>query len=204
MVASGFTADSTSVSAYRLVAHLTVALALFAAVLWTALSVLRPVPASIPRAVGLRRLARVSAVLVALTIVAGGFTAGLHAGLVYDSFPLMDGRLVPAGYAQLHPFLRNLTENVAAVQFDHRLLATLTALAALATAAWGLAIRNRLPQSARVALACLAGVMLTQYALGIATLLSHVEIPLAVAHQANSVLLLAAILSSVHALRGAK
>jgi cytochrome c oxidase assembly protein subunit 15 len=204
MVASGFTADSTSVSAYRLVAHLTVALALFAAVLWTALSVLQPVPASIPRAAGLRRLARVSAALVALTIVAGGFTAGLHAGLVYDSFPLMDGRVVPAGYAQLHPFLRNLTENVAAVQFDHRLLATLTALAALATAAWGLAIRHRLPQSARVALACLAGVMLTQYALGIATLLSHVEIPLAVAHQANSVLLLAAILSSVHALRGAK
>lgn len=204
MVASGFAADSTSVSAYRLVAHLSMALILFAAVLWTALSVLQPVAASIPRAAALRHLARGCGLLVALTIVAGGFTAGLHAGLVYDSFPLMDGRLVPAGYADLHPFLRNMTENVAAVQFDHRLLATITAVTVLALAAYGFAARSRLPREALVALACLAFVVVTQYALGIGTLLSHVEIPLAVAHQANSVLLLASVLAASHTLRGAK
>ena len=63
---------------------------------------------------------------MALTILAGGFVAGLHAGLTYNTFPLMDGSFVPAGYAQLDPFMRNWFENIAAVQFDHRLLAMTT------------------------------------------------------------------------------
>ena len=72
---------------------------------------------------GWRRAAEVVIFLVALTIVAGGFVAGLHAGLTYNTFPLMDGSFVPAGYAQLQPFVLNWFENVAAVQFNHRLLA---------------------------------------------------------------------------------
>jgi cytochrome c oxidase assembly protein subunit 15 len=122
---------------------------------------------------------------------------------VYDSFPLMDGRLVPAGYADLHPFLRNLTENVTAVQFDHRVLATLAALATLATICWGFlpGIRRRLPQAARVSIAFMGAFVVVQYGLGVATLLSHVAIPLAVAHQANSVLLLASALAVTHSLR---
>ena len=69
--------------------------------------------------------------------MAGGFVAGTHAGFDYNSFPLMDGQLVPDGYARLTPFLRNLTENIAAVQFDHRVLATLTALLTAFTVAAG-------------------------------------------------------------------
>ena len=202
MVASGFFPDSTGVSPYRLVVHLSLALLLFSAVLWTALSQLHPVATSIPAAGNLRRAARASAVLVGLTIVAGGFTAGLHAGLAYNTFPLMDGRLVPAGYADLHPFLRNLTENVIAVQFDHRLLATLTALVTLGTIVWGLT--RKLPTEARVALVCMSLAMVTQYVLGVLTLLSQVAMPLAVAHQAIAVLLLAASLATIHALRGAR
>jgi cytochrome c oxidase assembly protein subunit 15 len=206
MVASGFFPDSTAVSPYRLVVHLTLALALFAAVFWTALSVAEPTPISVPRAGGLRRLASVAGVLVAATIVAGGFTAGLHAGLTYNTFPLMDSRLIPAGYASLHPFLRNLTENVAAVQFDHRLLATLAALATLGTVAWGLAPARRasLPPTARIAIGAMGAMILVQYALGVATLLSVVAVPLAVAHQANAVLLLACAIWVTHSLRGAK
>ena len=179
MVSSGFEPASTAVSPYRLVLHLCLALALFAGMLWTAFDLLAPVPPSVPRGRHLRLLARGAATCVGLAILAGGFTAGTHAGLVYDSFPLMDGRLVPAGYADLHPFLRNLTENVAAVQFDHRLLATLAALLALATVVTGLlpATRARLPEPARVALACLGALVLTQYGLGVATLLTHVEVP---------------------------
>jgi cytochrome c oxidase assembly protein subunit 15 len=206
MVASGFFTDSTAVSPYRLVIHLCLALSLFAAVFWTALSQLQPVAVSVPGAGRLRTLTRAACLLVGLTIVAGGFTAGLHAGLTYNTFPLMDGRVVPAGYADLHPWLRNLTENVIAVQFDHRLLATLAAIATLAAAAWGMwpPVRARLPEAARIALASMAACVAVQYALGVATLLSVVAIPLAVAHQANSVLLLAAALAATHSLRGAK
>ena len=204
MVASGWLPDATSVSPYRLVVHLTLALALFGAVLWTALSTRNPVATSIRGAAGLRRLARGTAVLVGLTIVAGGFTAGLHAGLVYNTFPLMDGRLFPAGYADLHPLLRNLTENVIAVQFDHRLLATLTALTALATIVAGVLARAVLPVPAGLALACLGCAVVTQYALGVTTLITGAAVPLAIAHQATAVALLAAALTLAHTLRGAR
>ena len=128
MVASGFEGDSVSVSAYRLVAHLVLALALYAAILWTGLGVLHPGPARAVRGKGAAfgRLAAACCCMVGLTIVAGGFVAGLHAGLIYNSFPWMGDGLVPPDYAALHPFSRNLTENLAAVQFDHRVLATAT------------------------------------------------------------------------------
>src|SRR5207248_2581850 len=74
----------------------------------------------------------------------------LYAGLTYNTFPLMDGSFVPAGYAQLEPFLRNWFENVAAVQFDHRLLATTTAVAVLLL--WLAGWRAALPPPARLAL----------------------------------------------------
>ncbi len=198
MVSSGFFADATAVSAYRLVIHLAVALVLYVALLWTALSVLWPLPAPLPTR-GTRRLAWLAACLLGTTIVAGGFVAGLHAGLTYNTFPLMDGRLVPDGYAALDPFVRNLTENVAAVQFDHRLLATLTALASAATVVAGFAAgaAGRL----RVALAALALAIAVQYALGIATLLNVVPLGLAAAHQATAVLALTASVAVLHALR---
>jgi cytochrome c oxidase assembly protein subunit 15 len=97
-----------------------------------------------------------------------------------------------------------LIENVAAVQFDHRLMATLTALAALATLAAGLHFRSRLPGPALPAILCLAGAVALQYTLGVATLLSGVLIPVAVAHQAVAVLLLASALAVTHSLRGAR
>jgi cytochrome c oxidase assembly protein subunit 15 len=201
MVASGFEADSTAVSPYRLVVHLTLALSLYVALLWTALGVwqigrvrtvsvspgwLRPVSAGM---VG----------MVAVTIVAGGFVAGLKAGLTYNTFPLMDGRLVPEGYAGLQPFLRNLTENVAAVQFDHRLLATLTAT--FIAVASVLALRARPAAVVRRAVAAALALVGLQYALGVATLLYVVPVSLGTAHQALAVLLLTAVLVVRHTQR---
>ena len=204
MVASGYFPESTAVSPYRLVVHLALALVLFGALLWTGLSVLRPAPVHLDwtGARLTRRLADAAVALVGLTIVAGGFTAGLHAGLTYNTFPLMEGRLVPRGYAELEPFWRNLTENVAAVQFDHRLLATATALTVLATAAIGLF--SHLPRRIRTVLFLLAAAVAVQYGLGISTLLLVVPVPLAVAHQGVAMLLLAAALATAHALRGAR
>ena len=196
MVASGFAADSTAVSAYRLVAHLVLALALYVAILWTALGVLRPGEARMVTSPAFRWLSSACAVLLPLTIVAGGFVAGLHAGLIYNSFPFMGDGLAPPDYAAMHPFLRNLTENVAAVQFDHRLLATGTALLVLATVFVG--FRAALPRVVRRAALVLAAAVLVQYSLGVATLLGMVPVGLATAHQAVAVLLLTALTVTIH------
>jgi cytochrome c oxidase assembly protein subunit 15 len=136
---------------------------------------------------------------VAVTILAGGFVAGTHAGFDYNSFPLMDGQFVPDGYARLTPFLRNLTENIAAVQFDHRALATVTALLTAFTVALGLVMP--LPPAVRLKLAALGLTTAVQYGLGVATLLLVVPAGLAAAHQANAVLVLTAALVLLHALR---
>jgi heme a synthase len=199
MVASGFLPDSTAVSPYRLVVHLVLALALYSALLWTGMTMLQRTPARIVDAGWLRALALACSALVALTIVTGGLVAGTHAGLDYNSFPLMDGRLIPEGYARLQPLLRNLTENIAAVQFDHRLLATLTAVAAAATVAVGLA--TPLPRGARLAVLALGISIAVQYLLGVATLLLVVPVWLASAHQANAALVLTALLALLHVLR---
>jgi cytochrome c oxidase assembly protein subunit 15 len=135
---------------------------------------------------------------VALTILAGGFVAGLHAGLTYNTFPLMDGRFVPAGYAQLQPFMRNWFENIAAVQFDHRLLATTTVVAVVVL--W-LAGRRAVPQGAKRAIDALLAVAALQFALGISTLVLVVPIALAAAHQAGAVLLLTAAIVLRHSLQ---
>ncbi|WP_419900067.1 COX15/CtaA family protein [Roseomonas sp. USHLN139] len=202
MVASGFDADRTAVSPYRLVAHLGLALLLYSVVLWTALSLLRPERSGPREPAGLRRLAHLTAGMVVLTMLAGGFVAGLKAGLTYNTFPLMDGEWVPPGYAQLSPFLRNFTANIAAVQFNHRLLATLTGLAALAAAAWGR--RALAPGFARSALLALGGTVALQYVLGVATLLLVVPVWLGTLHQAVAVGVLSAVLAALHGLRPAR
>ena len=203
MVASGFFPDATSVSSYRLVIHLALALVLYAATLWTAMSVLYPRPGAVgpgeTRIVVLRTLLRALCVAVPTTMLAGGFVAGLHAGLDYNSFPLMDGNLIPEGYGRLSPWPLNLTENIAAVQFDHRVLATLTAMLATACAALGLSVS--LPAAMRVALIGLAAAVMLQYALGVATLVLVVPMGLAVAHQAGAVLVLTCALVCLHRLR---
>ncbi len=200
MVASGFFPDSTAVAPARLVIHLGLALALYAAVLWTAFSELIPDPAG-ARVVLVRAGARQTLALVALTILAGGFVAGLHAGLDYNTFPLMDGHLVPVGYARLSPIWRNFDENIAAVQFDHRLLASLALFAALLTLVAASGQRARLSPLARRALAALGGVIFLQFLLGVTTLLLVVPAPLAVLHQAGAVLALTASLFTVYVLR---
>ncbi len=197
MVASGFAADSTSVSAYRLVVHLALALLLYAAILWTALGLWRDRAPPPPRLARLPRwLLGITCVLVPVTIVAGGFVAGTHAGLVYNTFPLMDGHLVPEGYAVLSPWARNLFENVTAVQFDHRLLATLAAAAALGAVGAGLGSGARGPT--RAALLVLGGAIALQYCLGIATLLLVVPVALGALHQFVAVGVLTAALLALH------
>jgi heme a synthase len=204
MVSSGFFPDSDHVATVRLVAHLAVAIVLYVAILWVALTEWTPAVLSVPGAQGLRRLIWLVVTLTAMTIIAGGFTAGSRAGYVFNTFPLMDGRLVPTGYARLTPVWLNWFQNLAAIQFDHRLLATATAVTALLAAVWGTSRRLLLPQGPRDAMLALGATVVVQYALGIATLVLVVPVDLATLHQVVAVLLLSAGLIALHSLRGAR
>ena len=199
MVASGFDADRTAVSPYRLVIHLGMAFVLFGLLVWTALTLLRPAPEGPGAPTALRRWVHVAAGLAVLAMLAGGFVAGIRAGFSYNTFPLMDGRLVPEGYFDLSPAWKNLTANIGAVQFNHRLLATATLLAAAwaAVLAWRSLPRGRI-RGAVMGFAIAVGL---QYVLGIATLLAVVPVWLGTLHQAVAVLVLTGALLALHALR---
>jgi cytochrome c oxidase assembly protein subunit 15 len=198
MVASGFEEGRTEVSPYRLVLHLGLALLLFALLLWTALSLLRPQRQAPPGARAVRPWLHAAAGLAVITMLAGGFVAGIRAGFTYNTFPLMDGQWVPAGYFDLAPWWRNFTANIAAVQWNHRLLATASLLLAgvVAVAAW-----RQLPAgAARTAVLVFAAAVAVQYGLGILTLVHVVPVGLGTAHQAMAVGVLAAALVALHLL----
>jgi cytochrome c oxidase assembly protein subunit 15 len=199
MVASGFFPESTAVSPYRLVIHLALALILYSALVWTGLSVLRPVPQSAAVHRPLHRMAWIGCSVTGLTMLAGGFVAGTHAGFDYNTFPFMDGRLLPDGYAALRPFVRNLTENIPAVQFDHRLLGTVTVLVIVGTV--GLGLVRRPPRPTQAALIVLGIAAALQYTLGVETLLLVVPVALAALHQAVATLLLTGEIVLLHMTR---
>ncbi len=197
MVKSGLV-DRIEVSQYRLVAHLVAAVLLYLAMLWVALGLLWPKPLDGARR-GLRRAASAVLVLVLLTLVAGGFVAGLRAGYIYNTFPTMNGDWVPEGYARLQPWILNWFETIPAVQFNHRVLAETTF--GLVAVLWFQNLKSTLSRRARLAFHGLFAAACLQVALGISTLLLVVPIPLAAAHQAGAILLVTAALVARHAVR---
>lgn len=199
MVQSGLT-ERTDVSQYRLAAHLGLALVIYVLTVWTAADLLAPPRPGDARDRRVALAATWLAALVFLTAIAGAFVAGLDAGRVYNTFPLMGGRLVPPGYGQLTPAWRNLFENAAAAQFNHRLLAALGLVAVVAV--WGWA-RRRLAGRGRWMLDLLLAVATLQVALGVGTLLLVVPVWLAALHQGGAVLLLTAGVLLLHAARPA-
>ena len=197
MVASGF-AERTDVSQYRLVAHLLLAVAVYLYTLALALKLLWPVGGGHENR-PLRRGLLALIVLLIVTIASGGFVAGLNAGLIYNTFPLMDGRLVPEAYGSLNPWAANLFENHAAVQFNHRLLAIASLAGALAL--WATSRGTRLVPQGRRLLDLLAAVTALQVALGIATLLLVVPVWLGALHQAGALALLSVAVCALHGLK---
>ena len=189
MVQSGLS-ERTSVSQYRLVAHLALALLIYVVAAWTLLRDMRP-PDSDPAG---RRdgVALGLAALVVLTILSGGFVAGTDAGHMFNTFPLMGGRVVPPSYWALDPAWRNWFENPVAIQFNHRALAMVVLVAALV--AWARYGRRRRDRAGYDAWRLVPGAVVTQVLLGIATLLLVVPIWLAVIHQLMAVVLLTVLL----------
>ncbi|HEY0918433.1 COX15/CtaA family protein [Devosia sp.] len=183
MVTSGLS-ELTSVSQYRLAAHLSAAALLFVALVWVAR---RLTPGVRPDARGGTVAAVVLLALLLVQIAAGGFVAGLDAGMGYNTWPLMDGALIPAGLDVMTPFWRNLFENALTVQFNHRLLAY--AIVAYAAILWWRRRRAGGLAGAHAWLPRIALLVLLQVGLGIATLLFMVPISLALGHQALAFML---------------
>jgi cytochrome c oxidase assembly protein subunit 15 len=200
MVSSGFEPGHVVVTPWKLSLHYCMAVLLCLAVFWTALVVVRPAPSAVPNGRGPRGWVIASIAVIALTVVAGTFVSGTRAYLVHNHFPLMDGELIPKHYAALHPFWRNWFANKAAVQWDHRLLGTLTGLITLIAVVVG--IRAGLPKRARDAFLAMGALVLLQYILGVTTLVSKI-LDIGLVHQMSAVLLLASAFWALFELRGA-
>ncbi len=189
------------VSQYRLTAHLGLAFVIFATMLWVALGVLFPVSAEAgnDKLVRLRRFAYGLSSLIFIMVLSGGFVAGIRAGLTYNTFPLMNGYLIPPDLFVLEPWYRNFFDNMTTVQFDHRLIAW--TLAFLVPLFWYQSRQVNLSATTRLACNLFLLMLAIQISLGIATLLHVVPIPLAASHQGGAVLLFAASLWVSHRLR---
>ena len=200
MVKSGLI-DNPRVSHYRLTAHLLSAILIYGFILWTIFNLAyardycRLADSTVA---GWRNGSLGLLALVLLTIASGGFVAGLDAGLIYNSFPLMGGELVPQGIDALTPWYLNPLENRVTIQFNHRWLATLTGLLLLV---WYWRGRSWFDDALIVRSFKLVGMMvIIQLILGISTLLLQVPVWLGVLHQAGALLLFSAMLFNAHAL----
>ncbi|ADZ70366.1 COX15/CtaA family protein [Polymorphum gilvum] len=199
MVASGLV-ERTDVSQYRLAVHLTLACVIFAYLFWLARRLVparRTAPdadrASTP-------FAKAVLALVLVQIFLGGLVAGLNAGLTFNTWPLMDGQIVPAGLLAMEPAWKNFFENVMTVQFQHR-VAAYVLVAAVLVFAWSVLTRSAHAPLRGAAMA-LGGLVLAQLVLGILTLLAQVPLDLALLHQATAVLVLGAAVEVLVVLKG--
>ena len=197
MVASGLEPGMRAVEPVRLTLHLTLAALFFAALV--ALYVRLGSAEGEPARPGERFAARAIVVLAFVQIALGGLVAGRDAGLTYNTWPLMDGRLVPHGLRMLQPLWLNMFDNITAIQFNHRIGGYVLTAAILA---YAIAMRKASrPARSRALLLCV--LVLAQVAVGIATLVNVVPIPLALAHQALALILLLALVWNASVFRRA-
>ncbi len=191
MVASGLS-ERTDVSHVRLAVHLLTALTILAGIVWTALDLIALHRNLLSCPARLTRVAVAALALLFVQLVYGAFTAGLDAGYAFASWPLMGDALFPAGVPLVDPAWRNAVDNPVVVQFIHRWWA----FAAAAALTWLAVAATRAGSKAGF---WVVGLVTLQIILGIATLMTGVQIDVAVAHQANAALLLIATVVAAHA-----
>jgi len=197
MVKSGLV-EIPHVSQYRLTAHLGLAISVYLYMLWVLFKLLESRSAPVVSR-GLRRASLGLGVLVFVTVLSGGFVAGLKAGHAFNTFPLMAGQWIPPGYLALDPIWRNFFENIATVQFNHRLLAISTFALVLVFVIR--VMKDKALQPLHKPTLTLAGVATIQVALGISTLLWFVPVALGAMHQAVALILLSVMLYVVFRFR---
>ena len=196
MVKSGLVND-VRVSHYRLTAHLGLAFLVFGLMFWTALGLVSERRARPSAPAGVRCFALFLLGVVSLMVLSGGLVAGLRAGLAYNTFPLMNGYIVPPDLVAMEPWWLNFFNNITTVQFDHRMIAW--SLMLLVPMLWWKVLRQA-PQASGAANVML--VMLgVQVSLGIATLLHQVPVALGSLHQAGAMVLFGTLIFLNHRLR---
>ena len=191
MVMSGLV-ERTEVSQYRLAAHLGLATLIFGALVWTALDLLHGKAGRLIS--GVAKIAALLALLVFVQTLLGAFVAGIRAGFIYNTWPLMAGAFIPEGLLEISPLWHNFFESHLTVQFQHRMMAYLLLL----LAAWHWWSVRRTDAVKGAGWLCLS--IVAQAALGIWTLLWVVPIPLGAAHQAGAMIVFAVSLWHVHRL----
>lgn len=192
MVASGLE-DDPDVSHYRLAIHLCAAFTVFSLVLWTVFDIQRGRRAFAGDGSRAAKGARWLLLLLLVQIIYGAFTAGLDAGRIYNTWPLMNGQFMPENVTAFDSAIKNFTDHKDGVQFVHRNLAWLVAIGFC----W-FAYANRGNKVLRGADLWLFGAVLVQFTLGILTVLTQVDIVLGVLHQFGALLLLSALLNVLH------
>lgn len=201
MVASGLV-DRPSVSHYLLTAHLFLALTLIGLSLWTAFGHLYGFPDEKARWSTASKVTALGLVILLIQMAYGGFTAGLKAGHISDTWPLMFGQLIPQGLlSELQPAWRNLVESPTTVVFIHRWFAFI----GLVVAAWiyWLIRKQNFPRGVINGINTVIVLVVTQITLGILVVLYQVPIAVALLHQANAIALFSAAIYVLHRLRAA-
>lgn len=200
MVKSGLV-DRPDVSQYRLTLHLGTAFLLYALIFWTALTLLNTAKERLPLPGWFKGMALLLPIMVFIQVLSGGFVAGLDAGLVYNTFPSMNGMFAPPELFSLNPWYKNLLENVTTVQFNHRIWAILTASATVGF--WGItqylpSLKSGLTLRQKNLINALLMVLVLQFSLGVATLLHAVPLTLASLHQMGALVLFTVSLAVAH------
>jgi len=195
MVKSGLVHDP-HVSQYRLTAHLLAAFAVYSYMFWVAMTLL--FPGEVKKHAWYGKSLALTALIV-VTVISGGFVAGLKAGKIYNTFPMMGENWIPPGLTSMQPLWRNLFDNTTTVQFDHRILAITTFV--LIILFWFRIRKTEMSRRAAVATNALLHTATLQIVLGISTLLMAVPIFLGAAHQAIAMLLFTIALFLTHSLR---
>lgn len=192
MVASGLEKDP-DVSHYRLAIHLCAAFTVFALVLWTVFDIQAGRVSWRSNGASEGRWSRGLLVLLVAQIVWGAFTAGLDAGRIYNTWPLMNGEFMPQNVHAFGDLVTDLSDHRDGVQFVHRNLAYLVALAFIV-----FAIRFRREASMEVVWWMLLAGVLIQFTLGVLTLITHVDLALGALHQQGALILLAVLVKAMH------
>ncbi len=194
MVKSGLQ-DDPYVNPLKLALHLCTAFLIFSLLCWQWLNLKRDTSTPSPLSTGLTWFIPLTLALLILQIIFGAFVAGYDAGMIYNTYPLMDGQWVPQGLMALEPWWRSHIEHIPMVQFQHRILAKLltAAILVLAVICW-----RTQSEPVRRAVKWLLLILFIQFILGVSTLIYEVPIALASLHQLGALALLGAFLLLKH------
>jgi heme a synthase len=195
MVKSGLQHDP-AVSQYRLALHLGTGFLIYGLLLWNGLSLWRSSSPERGKERALAIMLPILLFLIFLQVLSGAFVAKLHAGLIYNTFPLMDGRFIPSGLFPLSPWYKSFFEDVTTVQFTHRMIAYSITIVTLVLFIVSRTFHDK--KSIKTSVNLVTIMVLVQVSLGIATLVNAVPIALASMHQVGALLLFSLGLNSLH------